>query len=186
MTVSITSSATLGGSQVSDSLQGGGTGYNFQTSEAGFVPLKKEIYVRHDGLTEIFNFQFYLKAYSQTYGGEYSASADLVKALEQGDSGYGLQVDLDYDGVDFASYSCLSTTLGGSLATAITFPVASIFLNSGGTKVPAPLAESGKLFPTGNAKGDTALMKCRWAVPPGEPSPGRRQVDIGYVYNFTT
>lgn len=187
MTVSIISSPTLGGAQYSDSLQGGGTGANFGSSEAGTTPSVKSIYVRHDGVSQISNLAIYLKAYSATYGGEYSASADVVKVFEQGLQSAGFQIDMNWSGVPFASFITMTTALGGSIDTAIEIPVTAILHNSGGTALQPSAPLQGELGAAGNSVlGNTVLLKCRWLVPTGEPAPGRRQIDLAYLYNFTT
>jgi len=187
MTVSIISSATIGGSQIVDSLQGGGSGYQFGTSEATLDTPIKDIFIRHNGLTKITNLSIYLKAYSQVYGGEYSASADLVKVIEQGSQGAGFQVDFDWDGVPFAVYTTLTNSLGTSMETAIEVPVTAILFNNAGIKNSASAPVQGELGIVGNSVlGDTAMFKCKWRVPTGELAPGRRQIDLAYIYNFTT
>ena len=73
MPVQITASKTLGGAEASDSLSGDGSGFQFGTTEAGVTPATQTIYLRHDGANFIENLQMYVRPYSQTYGGEYSA-----------------------------------------------------------------------------------------------------------------
>lgn len=187
MVVSIISAASIGGSQFADSLQGGGVGFQFGTSEASLPAPTRNIFFRHDGLTEITNLAVYLKAYSQTYGGEYSASFDLVKAIDQGNLGSGFQIDFDWDGIDFTTYTVLNSSLGTSQETAIEIPVVAILFNNGGIATTATAPVQGKLGIVGDSVlGDTVKLKCRWVVPTGEPAPGRRQIDLAYIYNFTT
>lgn len=187
MTVGIISSAVIGSSQVSDSLTGGGSGYQFGSVEAGQTQAAKRIWVRHDGVNRISNLSVYLKAYSQAYGGEYSASADLVKALDQGEIGAGFQIDFDWDGVDFAAYTVLKYGMGASPETAIEIPITAILFNNAGIATAASAPEQGELGWSGNSSlGDTVLLKTRWLVPVGELAPGKRQIDLAYIYNFTT
>lgn len=190
MIVSITSSGTLGGSQFADVLSGGGLGKNFGTSEASIPATVYNVYLRHDGVSIITNFAVFLRAYSQTYGGEYSASADLVKVIEQGNLQYGFHIDFDWDSATpFETYTVLNSAIGTSEETAIEMPITAIFKNVGGSpENPNPLtpAIQGQLGPAGWERGDTALLKCRWVIPTGERSPGRRQIDLAYIYNFTT
>lgn len=187
MTVSITASPLLGGVAFADSLQGGGTGYQFGTSEAGVLPSTKNIYIRHDGASDITNLAVYAKPYSQTYGGEYSASSDHTKLVEQGNAGSGFEIDFDWDGIAFAVSTKLSGSIGSSPTNAIEMPQASMIYNSGGSPVAPTTPVSGVMGTTGNTvKGDSALLKCRWNVPSGELQPGRRQIDLAFIYNFTT
>jgi len=187
MTVSIIFSPTIGGTQFADSLQGGGTGYQFGTTEAGITPLTKLIYARHDGASDITNLQVYARPYSQTYGGEYSASSDHTKLIEQGGLASGFQIDFDWQGVPFAVYTTLTNALGTQPTNAITVPITAILRNNGGSAVAASGPVQGTLGTAGNTvHGDTVLMKTRWQVPSGELQPGRRQVDLALVYNFTT
>jgi hypothetical protein len=187
MVVSIISSPAMGASQFADSLQGGGVGFQFGTSEASLPAPTRNIFLRHDGVSKITNLAVYLKSYSQTYGGEYSASADLVKAIDQGNLGSGFQIDFDWDGIDFTTYTVLNSSIGISQETAIEIPVTAILFNNGGTPATASGPVQGELGAVGNSTlGDTVKLKCRWVVPTGEPSPGRRQIDLAYIYNFTT
>lgn len=190
MTVSIVSSPVIGSSQYPDVLSGGDDGCQYGTIEATQTPTKKEIWVRHDGASKITNLAVFIKAYSGTYGGEYSASADLVKTLDQGEVGYGFQIDWNWNGVDFASYICLTPAQGGSQETAIEIPATSILKNVGGIATAVSSAVQGELHPAGSPGaangGDTALLKTRWVCPTDELAPGRRQIDLAYIYNFTT
>jgi hypothetical protein len=187
MTVAIVFSPTIGGTQFADALQGGGTGFNFLTTEAGVTPTTKNIYARHDGANDITNLQFYVRPYSQAYGGEYSASADHTKLIEQGGVGSGFQVDFDWQGVAFTTYTVLNNSLGTQPTNAISIPVGAILRNNGGVAATASAPVQAVLGEAGDTvKGDTVLMKCRWQVPAGELQPGRRQIDFALVYNFTT
>lgn len=187
MTVSITASNVLGGTALADSLQGGGSGYQFGTTEAGVTPSNKLIYLRHDGSTFITNLSLYVKSYSQTYGGEYSASSDYAKVVEQGGLGSGFQIDFDWDGVAFATFSTITSGVGVSPETAIGIPVSSIFQRNGGSPIAATAPVSEKLGASGDTTfGDTVLLKTRWLVPSNETQPGRRQIDLAFIYNFTT
>lgn len=187
MTVSIIASPTVLGLAFSDGLNGGGTGYYFGSSEAGQTPSLKNIYLRHDGASKIWNLSIYLKSYSKTYGGDYSASDDLVKALDQGAVGAGFQIDFVWNNPPFTTYSIITAALGGSPLTAILLPASAIKFSNGGSPVAATAPVAGELGQVGNTTlGDTALLKCRWAVPEEEVAPGKRQIDLAFVYNFTT
>lgn len=187
MTVILTASKTLGGAEASDSLTGGGTGFQFGTTEAGVTPATQLIYLRHDGTALIENLQMYVRPYSQTYGGEYSAAADHTKLAQQGLQSAGFQVDFNWTGIEFATFTTLTAALGTAPVNAIDVPITSIFRNNGGVPVAASAPVQGEVGASGNTTlGDTALLRCRWAVPLAELQPGRRQVDIAFTYNFTT
>lgn len=187
MTVSIISSGSINSSQFADSLSAGGTGLQMGTSEVSLAAPIKTIWIRHDGAKKITNLSIYLKAYQQTYGGEYSAEADLLKAIEQGNVLHGFQIDFDWDGVEFAAYTIIDSSIGTSLDNAIEIPVSSICFNNAGTPIAATSPVQGELGQIGNTTlGDRVKLKVRWRVPVGEVSPGRRQIDLAYVYNFTT
>lgn len=189
MTVTLTVSKTLSGSAVADSLTGGGSGYDFGESETGDAsPPEKAFYVRHDGANKITNFAINVQAYSGTYGGDYSAGADLTKLVGHGDSGYGLQCDFRWDGSPlFGSYTTFLTGTGVSYATRITMPVAAMSRNNAGTEADASAPVAGELGAAGNSTlGDRSHMTFRYVTPTGETGTGRRQFDIYYSYNFTS
>jgi hypothetical protein len=187
MTVSLTISSTIAGSQYSDSLQGGGSGVDFGTVEAGLSSAYKNLYIRHDGLLKISNLSIYAKEYSQTYGGEYSAALDYLKALSQGDLGSGVQLDMDWDGAVFATVSIITTGSGSAIANAIEVPYTAMLKNNGGVPAAPTAPLDGELGASGDAAlGDVCLIRAKWVAPSSEPSPGRRQIDFGIIYNFTT
>jgi len=124
MAVSIIASETLDGAQVSDSIQGGGSGADLgQVGTGSFSPLTNktnnqghfDLYLRHDGNLPIYGVTTFIQemgtgtAYS--YGGGDSAAGDFatMKAMgnvsgnsknnADGNSG-GLWVDMDWDSGD--------------------------------------------------------------------------------------
>ena len=191
MTVSLIASATVLGSAFAEILSGSGTGYKFATVEASQTPPTQPVHIRQDmsgRLTplKITNLKVYLKAYSQSYGGDYSATADLVKVIEQGYLGSGFQIDFNRTGTDFATFSQLSSTLGTSMTNAITIPTSAMYQTNAGTPIAPVGPVAGEIHPLGDVKGDAALLKCRWGIPLSETAPGRRQIDLAFLYNFTT
>ena len=118
MAVSLIISTVINGTQVADSLSGGGSGYDFgpttngsysnvvdQPSNTGATTL----YIRHDAVIDpITDVKFFIAEYSQTYGGANSPSSDFntlvnlgnasgnSKNNADGNSG-GLWADQDFD-----------------------------------------------------------------------------------------
>lgn len=121
MTVSLTISETLDGTQIADSLATGGpaqTGMDLGSVQNGsFSPLidksantgKKDLYIRHDAVDDpITGVKFYLEQFSGSYGGADSAANDYTSILtlgnasgssknnNDGNSG-GVWIDQDWD-----------------------------------------------------------------------------------------
>lgn len=193
MTTSITSSPTLGGSQYSEVLYVAKTyGAKFGSPEAGTYSDILDVYIRHNSVQNIYNLKVYLKAFSQSYGGQYSAALDFTKAIQQGDSDSGFQIDFDYDTANpFTTFSIMNSAQGSSIANAIDVPITAFFKNNLPTTNPDRLAPTGavkgSLGEFGNTVlGDTALLRCRWGALASEIAPGRRQIDLAYIYNFFT
>lgn len=192
-TVSLTLMKTVAGSAIADSLTGGSTGYDFLESETGDAsPPEYALFVKHDGTTDITNLALNVQAYAGTYGGDYSAAADLTKLTAHGDTapGYGLQVDFRWDGsplFDTGQYTVFKTGVGISYVTRLTVPVASMSRNNAGTEVDAGTPVAGQIGATGDTVlGDRAHMTFRYVTPSGETATGRRQFDIYLSFNFTS
>jgi len=94
MTVSLTISKTLGGSQISDSLAGGGTGLDLGSVVNGeYCPIIlksantgfQRLYIRHDATIDpIREVGTYIAEYSQDYGGASSAANDFATLVSKG------------------------------------------------------------------------------------------------------
>jgi len=97
MAVTLTISETLGGSEVSDSLAGGGTGVDLgQVVSGQYSPIinatlnegAQVLYFRHDAVDDpITNFKIYMDSYSRTgftYGGAATASSDYIDLKAEG------------------------------------------------------------------------------------------------------
>lgn len=187
MSVLLTLSRNIGDVPVADGLAGGGSGYKFSNLEAGETPPKHEIYLRHNGVSKIWNLAVYMQPYTQTYAGDSTAITDYQTILDQGVAGYGFQIDFDYAGTDFAVKTIVTNEICSSMENAIVIPVQSIFYNNAGQKIAVPHAVQGELYPNGDTdKGDTALLKTRWFIPPIENNPGVKQIDLAFIYNLTT
>lgn len=128
MTVSIVVSRTLDGAQMSDSLQGGGTGMDIgQVGTGSWTPLTnksanqghQDFYIQHDGTAEITSCKIFIQVYGTgtgfSYGGGDSAINDFaaMKAMgnvsggsknnNDGNSG-GLWVDMDWNASDATAF----------------------------------------------------------------------------------
>lgn len=124
MVVSLIISDVLDGVQLSDSLQGGGTGADLGSIATGsYGPVTNkaantgafDLYIRHDGTAEIFGLKTFIQTYGEgtafTYGGGDTAANDFatMKSLGNlsgnsknnldGNSG-GLWVDMDWNASD--------------------------------------------------------------------------------------
>lgn len=191
MTVSITLSKTLNGANVSDALTGGDNGYNWGSSENGDNdPAQQQYYLRHDGSFFIFNLALYVRPYSGTYGGDYSANADYTRLKGHGDSGFGIQCDLTWNAsppFTVGLYTVFNSSVGMTFPQRITVPTNSLFYYNAGTPIAASSPVAGKIGASGDsALGDMALMRFRDMVPSGEAQSGKRQFDIVYAYNYTS
>jgi hypothetical protein len=193
MAVDLTLSETLAGSAIADSLRGSGSGWDIGTSETGDAsPDEYPLFIRHNGSNKIYSAAINVQVYGGTYGGDYSAAADLTKILAHGDDGNGLQVDFRWDGSPlFASsqYSVFKNGSGngGSFANRITLPVASMSRNNSGTEVDAGTPVAGEIGAAGDTTlGDRSHMTFRYVNPTGETANGYRQWDILISYNFTS
>ncbi len=99
MTVTLTVSATITGSDVNDTLAGGSSGSDLgQVTNGSYAPVVSQAantgwrdwYIRHDAVTDpITNVKFYLAQFSGTYGGANSASADFTTVGNYGSSDTG-------------------------------------------------------------------------------------------------
>ncbi len=190
MPVTLVVSKTLGGAAVSDSVPGGSSGYDFGLSETGDAsPDAKLYYLKLQFATNfIFDLAVNVQAFSGTYGGDYSASADLSKLISHGNSGYGLQCDFDFDAATpFTTFEQFETGNGVSFSDRILIPVESFLYDNASVEVAASSPTAGSLGIAGNtALGDNAKMRFRYVTPAGEPATGTRQFDIYFSYNFTT
>ena len=124
MAVSIIASETLDGAQVSDSIQGGGSGADLgQVGTGSYSPLTNktsnqghfDLFVRHDGLLPIYGVTTFIQPMGEgtpySYGGGNSAAGDFASMKSMGNvsgnsknnadgmSG-GLWVDMDWDAGD--------------------------------------------------------------------------------------
>lgn len=177
MTVSITFSATNGGSAIT-SLDNGSAAADSNTTE-------QEIFIRHDGANQISNCGFYLAAKSGTYGGDFSAAADLAEILEWGDatteaSFGGFLINMDatggytswptYTSKGGTSYNTFRTGAGDSSTNKILLAVNMGLTGSVGTL----------------QAGDepNVRFKCRIDVPSDETVLGVRQFDqkLSFIY----
>lgn len=185
--IQLTTSATISGVQIVNVLNGDDhpLGYDFGDSIAGSDPDIKNLYIRHDGALEIIELKVYLKEFNSAYGGEYRADWDLVKAIQQGDSGFGIQIDFDAkSSPSFSSFTTIKDSLADTIMSAIKIP-SSAMLKKDGNRPSVPV--SGKIGPENNTVlGDRVYLKLRWAVPVGENAPGIRQVTLAFTYEFTT
>lgn len=189
MTVSATLSKTITGSSLSDLLTGGSNGYDWLESEAGDAdPPQYPLFFRHDGTQFVSNAAVNVQAMSGTYGGDYSANADLSKLIAHGDAGYGCQVDFRWDGSPlFGVYTAFTSGVGDTFANRIQLPVASMSRNNSGTEVDASAPVAGEVGPTGNAAlGDRSHMTFRYVTPSSETLVGKRQFDLYFTFNFTS
>lgn len=118
MSVLLTVSETISGSEAADSLSGGSTGMDLgQVTNGSYSPVTSQsantgamqVYISHNATIDpVTNVVFYVDTYSGTYGGAVSAAADYttLKAYGASDTGatknnvdglsQGLHIDMDW------------------------------------------------------------------------------------------
>jgi hypothetical protein len=185
-------SKTLTGSNVTDALPGGSTGYDFgvSTTDKNTTPVNT-IFFSHNGANSITNVGYYLGTYVGTYGGDYSTNSDYNKVIEHGNLGdYGLQIEESYsNGTPFnGSYVIVKTGTADTYSNRRTVQTTSILRNNGGVEASPSAPVAGSLGTTGNTTlGDRVKLRCRYVVPSsGQQLGGNRQVSIIFTFNYTT
>jgi len=176
MTISITFSSTNGGTAIT-SLDNG-------SSAAGSNTTEQEVFIRHDGNNPITNCGFYLAEKSGTYGGNFSAAADLAEILEWGDETTaaafgGFMLNMDATG-GYTTWSTYSSKSGTSY---------NVCRTGAGDSSTNKILLATNMGLTGSAgtlqAGDepNVRFKCRIAVPSDETVLGIRQ--FGQKIHFT-
>ena len=191
MAVLGTLSKTLGGSNVSDSLSGSSTGYDFGIATTSTITTPvNPIYFKHNGVNSITACSYYIASYTGIYGGDYSAAVDYAKVLAHGDSGLGgLQFEESFsNGTPFnGSYFQVNTANGSSYATKRSIQTSSILYNNSGTETTPSSPVSGTIGASPNSTlGDNVKLRARYVIPTTESLGGRRQISIVFTFNFTT
>ncbi len=189
MTVNLTIAKTLTGSAINDSLTGGSSGYDFGISQTGAVAPNNPVFLSHDGVNPITELAVNVQQMSGTYGGDYSASADITKLLAHGDGGSnGLQCDFTWnDSPLFTSFTQFKTGTGSSYASRIVMPTTAMSRNNSSVEVAANTPVAGQLGASADATlGDRAHMTFRYTNPGAETQNGKRQIDLYFSFNFTT
>jgi hypothetical protein len=193
MTVGLVISKTITGSDVADLLVGGSSGYDLGSSNANTtqVPVNS-FFISHDGDTAIENLSYYIGLMTGTYGGDYSAAADLAKILAHGDAATGgLQAEETYSATSgtpwFGSPYLVKTGFGDSYANRRLIPTTAMVYNNAGSEVAPTTPVAGSVGPEGNATlGDRAKLRFRYMVPVSEDLGGKRQFDYIFTFNYTT
>lgn len=181
MSVSIIWSLTNGGQAISSIIDHG-------NSSNGNVTSAQELFVRHDGSNNITDVGLYIRQYSGTYNGSFTAIADIAEILgwanESTEAGFGgfhcnLLATSNYLASGWPTYSNKSPTggfahrtgVGDSEGNAFTLPITTGALASG-------------TIQTGTAPN--VRFKVRIQVPSDEDTIGIRQWDHVLKYNFTS
>jgi hypothetical protein len=192
MTVSGIVSKTLTGSNVTDLLVGGSTGYDFgiSTTDKNTTPINT-LFFSHDGVNQITGLAYYVGTYVGTYGGDYSTNADYNKIIEHGNLGdYGLQIEENYAiGTPYSStYQIVKTGFADTYSNRRTVQTASILRNNGGVEASASAPVAGELGASGDTVlGDRVKLRCRYVVPNiGQQLGGNRQISLIFTFNYTT
>lgn len=170
-------SAAAGASDLSDPLDHGSKN-NGQTTDV------ETLYVRHDGDNEITDCKFYLTAFTGTYDGASSASADFSEILGWGDGttaasfgGVLLSMDsstfptgpADKSGTDYETFR---TGVGDSAANGISLT----------TSMGAAITSLGVMA----ASDNNASFQLKIQIPTDEDTAGKRQFDLKLRYTFTS
>lgn len=187
--VAMTVSKTLGGTDVADSINGGGSGYDLGRASAQSAPIAAW-YFRHDGVEKITEAGYYIATYSGTYGGDFSAATDLAKVREHGDASKGLVFEEDADAAtpfaDAGTQYRVKTTQASSYATRRTFQASSMIRNNASTEATPSAPVAGEIGAAGDtALGDVAKLRSRYEMPESELLGGRRQWDTIGTYAYS-
>lgn len=134
MAVNITWSLTNGGDAISSTIDHG-------DKANGESSTTQQLFIRHDGLSNITEAGIYVRAFTGTYAGSFSAAADIAEVIGWGDetteADFGGAL-LSFDGTTWATYNSKVTTnpaspglaavhqtgIGDSSANAILIPTA--------------------------------------------------------------
>lgn len=186
--VTLTASKTLNGPAVNDLLNGGASGVDIGTVANDAVSNTVNLYVRHNGANKITGASFFVQAYTGTYGGNYTPTADYAKLQGLGDTNNGLQFDEDWDRtVPFNVLYQVKTGDGDSFATRRAIAATSMVRDNAGSEADATAPVVGEIGPALNATlGDNAHLKYRIKIPASETDGGIRQYDTVIAYNYTT
>lgn len=173
MSVTLTWSATNGGTAITDLDHGSGA--------AGAALTEQTIYLRHDGSSPISQCRFYLA------GSGLNAAADLSELLFWGDQNDsinfgGFQLNMDnnggfpstwptYSSKSGTNYNVFRTSVGDSITNGILLPQAMGLSGSAGT------------IQTGTASG--VAFQCRLQIPT-TASVGSRQFDQRLRFSYTS
>lgn len=94
MSVNLTISKTIGGTQVADALNGGGSGVDLgQVVNGQYTPIinqasntgHQSLFIRHDATVDpITNVKTFIAQYSQAYGGADTAAGDIATMIAKG------------------------------------------------------------------------------------------------------
>lgn len=181
MPVSITWSSTNGGSAVSQPIDHG-------NDNAGNTMAAQEFFIEHDGDNPITDCGFYIAIKTGTYGGDFSALADLEEMLAWGDSeetnGYGgFQINMDATG----SYVGLWPTVGDkSGSTYNTFRTNIGDSAENKILLATQMGLSGGVGTIQAGTGPNVRFKCRVRVPNDTTEVGTRQFEQRLRYTYTS
>lgn len=190
MTVAMTVSKTISGTDVADAVSGGNAGYDIGVTSSESNPTTTWWW-RHAGASKITDFGYYLRMFSGTYGGDYSALTDYNRILALGDGAKGLLVEEDaFQATPFsvpATTFRIKTGQGVAYATRRTMPASAMVYNNAGTETAPSAPVAGELGQNGNSTlGDRAKLRIKFEVPTTETLGGKRQWDTVGSFAYTT
>ncbi len=189
MPVSITFSTTENGSQVAESLGGGGTGVDHGTDTNGTILAQRELWIRHDGTNPITNVGFYIAEYSGAYGGGASAALDIAEILAYGDGATanafgGFEINMnggDSNPGDWPTFSAKQPTNGSAFFSG----VGDTAINKIALVTTMGAAVTGIGVLAGASATDAQFFS-RIGIPTDEDTVGIRQLDQRLRYTFTS
>jgi hypothetical protein len=179
MSVNIIWSDTNGGAALSAQIDHGEV-------DNGEASTEQELFVRHDGTAEITNVGFFIRSYSGTYQGAYTALKDLTEMLSWGNQttsddfgGFLINFNTSEYSAGWSTYNNKTATngyvhrtgVGDSEANAITLPTASGAASVG-------------VIPS--SASPNIRFKVKVLVPNSITDLGIRQWDQVLCYNFTS
>jgi len=186
MGVSIMWSLTNGGESISELVDHGNISNGAATGPA-------TLYLRHDGVNNITNVGLYIRAYSSTYGGSFTATGDFNEILSWGngatdDAFGGFEVNLNASGgfltSSWPSRSEKTVLVGGKIAGFVHYPgYGDSEPNAVELSSLTGAIDDGEIQP-GNSPN--VRLKVRIVAPTDEDTIGYRQFDQVLRFNFTS
>lgn len=185
MTVTVSWSSSNGGTAIS-SLSHGSVGNGSESSA-------QTIYLRHGGTYAITDCGFYVQAIPISYGGDFTADADLAEFLAWGDASTsaefgGLFLNLNATG----SFPAASWPTVTSKSVSLSGNVVGVAMRT--SVGDSPTAKVGVITQMGCTTDDeiqagsapNVRFQCKFSIPNNEDTLGTRSIRMSLVYEYTS